>query len=189
MPLSPPARRESLHTRRITLEGYQRDDGLFDVEAHLVDLKSEGFTTEERGRVEKGEPLHEMRLRVTYDERMEILACEAATEHSPYEACPSAAPAFARLVGLRMRPGFLKEAAARVGGAVGCTHLRELLQQVATTAFQTAGPVLSRRRVRDGSDGSSPRLIDTCLAYAADGDLVARRWPDLARRREQEAAD
>lgn len=184
MPLSPAAPRARLHTRRITLEGYQRQDGLFEVEAHLVDTKAEPFTTDERGRVEAGEPLHAMWLRVTYTDRMEITACEAATEHGPYAACPTAAPAFARLVGLRMKPGFLKEAAARVGGTAGCTHLRELLQQVATTALQTAGPAISRRRSRDGSDGSSPKLIDTCIAYAAHGQLVARRWPDLARSRE-----
>jgi hypothetical protein len=187
MPLSPPADRAPLHTRQITLEGYQRADGLFEVEAHLVDLKAEAFSTEERGRVEKGEPLHEMWLRVTYDDRMTITACEASTEYSPYQACPDAAPAFARLVGLRMKPGFLKEAAQVVGGTAGCTHLRELLQQMATTAFQTAGPVLSRRRAREGDDGSSPRLINTCLAYAADGLLVARRWPDLAREGRQAA--
>lgn len=187
MPLSPPAPRVPLHTREITLHGYQRADGQFDVEAHLVDLKAEAFTTEERGLVPKGEPLHEMRLRITFDERMAITACEAATEHAPYAVCPTAAPNFARLAGLRIRSGFLKEAAARVGGPAGCTHLRELLQQVATTALQTAGPVLARRRAREGDDGSSPRLIDTCLAYAADGDLVARRWPDLARPRREAA--
>jgi hypothetical protein len=146
MKLSPPAPRQELHTRNITLRGYQREDGLFEVEAHLVDTKARDFTLEERGRVEPGEPLHGMWLRVTYDDRMTITACEAATEHSPYAACPAAAPAFQKLVGLRMKSGFLKEAAARVGGTVGCTHLRELLQQVATTAFQTAGPVLARKR-------------------------------------------
>ncbi len=178
MSLSPPARRTPLHTRRITIEGYERADGLFEVEAHLVDTKAEPFSTDERGRVEAGEPLHEMWLRVTFDDRMTITASEAATVHSPYAACPAAAPAFARLAGLRIKSGFLKEAAARVGGTVGCTHLRELLQQVATTAFQTAGPALARRRA--GGDGSGPHLIDTCIAYAADGPLVARRWPDRA---------
>lgn len=183
MSLSPPADRKPLHTRRITLEGYQRADGQFDVEAHLIDVKAEAFTTAERGRVEKGEPLHEMWLRITCDDRMTITGCEAATVHSPYPACPDAAPAFARLVGLRIRPGFLKEANARVGGTAGCTHLRELLQQVATTMFQTVGPVLARRHAGGGDDGSSPALIDTCIAYAAEGPLVARHWPHLARER------
>jgi hypothetical protein len=39
MPLSPPVSREELHTRAITLHGYRRDDGLFDIEAHLIDTK------------------------------------------------------------------------------------------------------------------------------------------------------
>ena len=37
-PLRPPQRRR-LHVRRVTYEGFERADGLFDIEAHLVDTK------------------------------------------------------------------------------------------------------------------------------------------------------
>ena len=40
MPLSTSAARESLHTRSITIGGYRRADGLYDIEAHLTDVKS-----------------------------------------------------------------------------------------------------------------------------------------------------
>ena len=40
MPLSEPAERNLLHLRDIQLRGYQRKDGLFDIEAYLVDTKS-----------------------------------------------------------------------------------------------------------------------------------------------------
>jgi hypothetical protein len=33
MTLSPPVPREALHTRAITITGYQRADGMFDIEA------------------------------------------------------------------------------------------------------------------------------------------------------------
>jgi hypothetical protein len=191
MPLSQPEPRDELHTRRITLCGYQRADGLFDIEAHLVDTKASAFHNEDRGRIEAGEPLHGMGMRLTVDDRMTIVACEASTDHSPYAMCPDAAPNFARLAGLRIKPGFLKEAASRVGGTVGCTHLRELLQQMATVAFQTIGPVMARRRAREGevADGGSARLLNTCIAYAADGPLVRRRWPHLAEAPKQAAAE
>lgn len=183
MPLSPSQSREELHTRRIVLRGYQRGDGLFDIEAQLTDTKANPFSNEDRGRVEAGEPLHGMWMRLTVDDCMTIVAAEAATDHSPYAACPDAAPNFARLAGLRIRAGFLKEANARVGGVAGCTHLRELLQQMATVAFQTIGPVRARKHPRAGeaADGVSSRLLDTCIAYAADGPLARRRWPHLAR--------
>jgi hypothetical protein len=189
-------KREKLHTRAITITGYRRDDGLYDIEAQLTDTKSYGFSNHDRGHIAAGEPLHGMWLRLTVDERMTIVASEAATDYGPYAACPIAAPNFARLTGLRIRPGFLREANLRVGGAVGCTHLRELLQQVATTAFQTINPAQAKadfrrqgRKDTPGSDaldtriaermGGAPAIVGTCIAYARDGEVVLRRWPHL----------
>jgi len=190
VPLSPSVPREEIHTRAITLRGYRRLDGLFDIEAHLVDTKPFTLPSQDRGHIPAGEPLHEMWMRLTIDEAMQIVACEAATDHSPYAVCPQAAPNFARLVGLRIRNGFLKEAALRVGGAAGCTHLRELLQQMATTAFQTVGPALARKELANATGdaldtrisehfGGAERMLNTCLAYAADSPVVKRRWPHL----------
>lgn len=179
MPLSEPQERKLLHSRDIALRGYQRGDGLFDIEAHLTDIKSYGFDLEDRGWIEPGEPLHGMWLRMTVDEGLKILACEAVSDHTPYTICPAAAPNFARLAGLAIKPGFLKEAAARVGGTQGCTHLRELLQQVATVAFQTLYPVRARKECAKAPPGQRPALIDSCYAYSSDSPIVRRRWPQF----------
>ena len=40
MPLSAPSARKKLHTRNIELNGYLREDGLFDIEAHMTDIKT-----------------------------------------------------------------------------------------------------------------------------------------------------
>ena len=56
MALSPNAAREHLHTRALEFQGYRRDDGLFDIEAHLTDVKSYGFKNEHRGEIKAGEP-------------------------------------------------------------------------------------------------------------------------------------
>jgi hypothetical protein len=181
MALSPPVSREPLHRREITLHGYRRTDGLFDVEAHLVDTKAYAFTLVDRGEVPPGVPLHEMRARMTVDQDMLIVAFEAATEHGPYAICPQAAPNFARLAGLVIGPGFLKAANARVGGTVGCTHLRELLQQMGTVAFQTLYAV---RRDGEATPATAvaparPPMLETCLAYATDSPVVRRDWPDF----------
>jgi hypothetical protein len=161
---------------------------LFDIEAQLTDTKTYGFDNEDRGRIEAGEALHGMWMRMTVDESLTIVSCEAATDDSPYAICPQAAPNFARLAGLRIGRGFLKEANARVGGPAGCTHLRELLQQIATVAFQTVLPL--RRHKPDARDesldarvaaswGGATALLNTCLAYASDSPVVKRRWPEL----------
>ena len=196
MPLTSPQSREAIHRRAIDINGYRRADGLYDLEAHLTDTKSFGQTNYDRGYIAAGEPVHDMWLRLTIDGTMEIVAVEAVSDKTPYALCPTAAPNFSRLVGLRIKAGFLRDANHRVGGAVGCTHLRELLQQMATTAFQTINPAKVRQEMKaegagetPGSDkvdarvtekmGGAPKIINTCLAYADTGPLVKRRWPHL----------
>jgi Protein of unknown function (DUF2889) len=196
MPLSQPGERERQHTRSIEINGYRRADGMYDIEAHLTDAKSFGQTNYDRGTIAAGEPIHDMWLRLTITDRMEIVAAEAVSDRTPYLACPQAAPNFSSLVGLTIKAGFLREANHRVGGTVGCTHLRELLQQMATTAFQTVSPARVRHEMRvlgesqtPGSDkvdaritekmGGAPKVLNTCIAYSAAGALVKRRWPHL----------
>ncbi len=196
MPLSAPVGREKQHTRSIEINGYRRGDGLYDIEAHLTDVKSFGQTNYDRGFIAAGEPIHGMWLRLTIDETMAIVGSEAVSDHTPYVMCPTAAPNFSRLVGMRNKAGFLREANHAVGGTVGCTHLRELLQQMATTAFQTVSPARVRKEMRaegaepkPGSDavdaritekmGGPPKILNTCVAYSAAGPLVKRRWPQL----------
>ncbi len=40
MPLSAPAPRQLMHNRAIECRGYQREDGMWDIEGHLVDTKT-----------------------------------------------------------------------------------------------------------------------------------------------------
>jgi hypothetical protein len=176
MPLSEPAERALLHRREIVLHGYRRTDGLFDIEAELADTKSYGFSVGDRDQIAPGEKLHNMVMRITVDAGLTIVAAEAATEFAPFNVCPGGAATFGRLVGLTIRGGFLREANARIGGTEGCTHIRELLQQMATVAVQTTY-VLRAGQANDA--GSAPRLLNSCHAYAADGPVVRRRWPQF----------
>ncbi|MGH7118412.1 MAG: DUF2889 domain-containing protein [Acetobacteraceae bacterium] len=179
MPLSKPDARDLLHAREITIRGYRRSDGNYDIEAHLVDTKSYSFPNEDRGTIPAGEPLHEMWVRLTVDEDLTITASEAATEHGPYAICPGAAPGFSKLTGLKIGRGFLRAAAERVGGVGGCTHLRELLQQLGTTAIQTLYSVRVRKAESREARTRPPALLNSCYAYAADGPVVRRRWPEF----------
>jgi hypothetical protein len=190
MPLSPPADREPLHTRRIEIQGYRRADGRFDIEGHLTDTKPYGFPNHDRGFIAANEPVHDLWLRMTVNEHMLIVTCEAASDRTPYAVCPQAAPNFAMLAGLTIRPGFLRAATERVRGIMGCTHLREMLQQMATTAFQTISPERTRNELKEdpaGSDrfdaritekiGRAPAMLNTCVAYGTGSPVVRRRWP------------
>ncbi|MBN9508646.1 MAG: DUF2889 domain-containing protein [Alphaproteobacteria bacterium] len=178
MALSAPIDREPLHARKIILEGFRRSDGLFDIEAELTDTKMYKFSVGDRGQIDPGQPLHRMRIRLTIDQGLAIVGAEAETVDAPFSVCPGGAETFGRLIGLHIRAGFLKEASARIGGIAGCTHIRELLQQIATVAIQTTY-VLPQRQRSDAD--AAKRMIDSCFAYAADGPVVRRRWPHLAR--------
>jgi hypothetical protein len=129
--------RTPLHTRNIRLDGYARPDGMLDIEARLTDVKHYDMPQWARGPLPAGEPMHHMVVTMTVDAGGTIRAFEARTLASPKEVCTVGAENFSRLVGLSIRKGFLKAAAERIGGVEGCTHIRELLQQMATVAFQS----------------------------------------------------
>lgn len=180
MPLPPPSSREHIHSRHVTCTGYRRADGLWDIEGHLVDTKTYAFSNRERGEIPPGEPVHEMWLRVTVDDELEIKDVEAATEYSPFAVCREITPNFKRLIGLRIGPGWRKQAMHKVGGIEGCTHIVELLGPVATTAFQTIFPYKNRTQPESAaSTGKRPRLLNTCHAFRSDGLKVKELWPEF----------
>lgn len=189
MPLSPAAPREPIHKRTIECRGYRREDGLWDVEGHLTDIKTYGFENEFRGAIPAGEPIHDMWLRLTVDDRLVIHDVEAVTDASPFPACPAITGNFQRLKGLRIAAGFHRQVRERLGGTEGCTHLVDLLGPVATTAYQTVFPYRERQRQAaaggsaaarpPGGGGRKPHLIDSCHAFASNGEVVKRYWPDF----------
>ncbi len=188
MPLSAPVERELLHLRDIELRGYHRADGLFDIEAQLTDRKTTSHNDEDpNATVAPGKPIHGMWLRLTISVDMVVERCEASMDHTPYDICPGAAPNFAKLAGLKIGPGFNKAVAERVGGALGCTHLRELLGQMGTVAFQTLYPIRREREKAHLADAAAgrapapaiPSLLGTCISYAPDSPVSLKRWPHL----------
>ena len=182
MPLSPAVSRSLDHVRTITCTGYRRDDGLWDIEGHLTDTKSYDFDNEHRGRVEKGEAVHDMCLRLTLDDAFLIHDVEAVTDASPYSICPDITGNFSRLKGLTIGSGWRREVRTRVGGVHGCTHLVELLGPMATTAYQTihsarAGEWSPEPTAAAGTT-RRPRLLNSCHAFGQSSPVVARNWPE-----------
>ncbi len=189
MPLSPPVGRQHLHTRRVSCQGFYRDDGLWDIEGRITDTKTYEHGNEWRGTLKPGDFVHDMSIRLTLDHRFIIVDVEAVTDKSPYRICGDVTPDFKKLIGLRIGPGFNRAVRERLGGVHGCTHLVELLGPIATTAFQTAGSrkaneLQAAYRTRIGKppkprDPSvpprKPHVIDTCHAWASEGEVV-KRW-------------
>ena len=138
MPLSPPSKRKLLHRRTVTCEGHLRDDGLMDIEGHLVDTKSYDFPNNDRGgHIPAGEPLHGISARIALDEKLTIIEAEACMDYTPYHYCKEIAPVFSQIAGIRIGAGWMAKIRDIMGGTQGCTHITELLGPMATTAFQT----------------------------------------------------
>ena len=179
MPLSPPAPRKLAHTRRIECKGYEREDGLWDIEAQLIDTKTYVHSRRNGGTERQpGEPVHHMWLRLTIDLDMRIHAAEAATDAGPYAGCGDVAPNFKSLAGIKIGIGWRREIAMRLGGIKGCTHLVELLGPLGTTAFQATG------RAREARNAGKPLTkkpyqLNSCHIYKDDAPAVLERWPEF----------
>jgi len=167
-----------MHTREIRCQGFSRSDGLWDIEAHLVDTKPYDMPNVDRphGKIAAGEHLHEMWIRLTVDTDLWVRAVEVTTDFGPYAVCPSITPNFQRLIGERIKAGWTQRTRELLGGVQGCTHLVELLGLLATTAFQTIYPARVKRDAAKNTH--KPALIDTCHAYRSDGPLVKQKWPE-----------
>jgi hypothetical protein len=179
MILSRPAPRELLHARDIRCRGYRRQDGLWDIDAELVDTKTYSFANHDREGINSGEPIHHMLLRLTVDDDLVVQAAEAATAAGPFSICGDITPVFASLVGLRIAPGWRRHVLERMAGSHGCTHLTDLLLGPLTaTVLQTVSPARNRRQQAPHS-GQRPAIIDSCHALASSSPVVQRQWPEF----------
>ena len=181
MPLSAPSSRRHLHTRKIACEGYARDDGLWDIEARIVDTKTYRVEEPFRGVRTPGMPVHDMQVRLTLDRDMVVRDIEVTTNAAPYDACPTVAPNYQALVGAKVGAGWRRAVTEAVGRTQGCTHITELLLPAATVAFQTMG---SWPKAGDAASaavsehpGKKPYFVDGCKAWASDGEVVRKLFP------------
>lgn len=176
MPLPPSGPRDPLHLRRIELRGFRRQDGLYDVEAHLVDTKANPFVAGGGRVVLPGAPIHGMSVRLVVNADLEVLDVLASTDSSPHGICSQATETLQSVRGLRLGPGWSRAVRERLAGRHGCTHLTELLKPLATVAIQTLWDVRKDQPVQL-DPGGKPVKIDSCYAYASNRAIVRERWP------------
>lgn len=174
-PSTLPSRR-AVHTRRFECTGFERSDGLFDIEGRMTDTKAEDSDLLFK-LVPAGSPIHEMRIVVTIDAAMVIQHIEAHTDSSPSRYCTEINQAYLGLKGVTIGAGFMKEVRSRLSGPNGCTHLTEMLGPIATTAIQTLMGLSNSRKGTLTPAGEPGRvaalpMVDTCHAWRAGGEVV-----------------
>ncbi len=174
MPLSPPVARSHLHDRHVVFRGYRRDDGLWDIEAELRDTKTAPFEIPGEGRWAAGQPIHGMAIRLTVDSDTVVHAIEVAMDHFPHGPCPQAMAPMQRMVGSRLARGWRRAIKQHLGGIQGCAHLRELLFNMATTAFQTLPAAFG-----GGDPDTPPRHLGQCTGWDFEGNGVKEYFPQF----------
>lgn len=175
---TPNCARQRVHVRRIEVEGYQREDGLLELEASLTDVKDRDYPIASGVRP-AGVPIHLMRVRITLDDQFNILAAVAASDHVPYPGdCDTIGPAYHRLVGLNLVRGFRRTVSEMFADVRGCTHLTELLNSLPTAAIQTFATF---RRDNEETE-EKPFQLDRCHALETSSAAVQRYYPKWFRK-------
>ena len=139
MPLSPPVGRQHLHTRRVTCQGFFREDGLWDIEGRITDEKTYEHSNEWRGPLKPGDFVHDMSIRLTVDHRFTIVDVEAVTDKSPYQD--------------------LRRRRARLQEADRAAHRRRLPSRGARAAGRRAWLHAHRRAAGAGGDHGVPDRV------------------------------
>jgi hypothetical protein len=182
---APAAPRRLIHTRRIVCEGYERDDGLLDIEGTLTDTKPVPIQMVEKA-LDANQPIHRMTVRLTIDRDRLIRGATATTHDGPYTVCGDITASSGQLVGLRIEPGFTKTIKRMFRGTLGCSHMTELLPPMATVAYQM---LWSKPNSFEGADHDKTALrsspLGGCHALKLDGQVVKLHFQHLLEPRDR----
>lgn len=184
--MSPSGNRRHLHTRTVQFDGYLRDDGLWDIEAELRDIRSYASEGYDRGELPAGELVHHIAARVTIDDDMIVRDVAFEMKAIPFHYCAGAAAHPQDLVGSSLSRGWRKSVDARMKGTLGCSHLRELLYGLPTAAMQVLTPYretfMKDKGAPKGPNGE-PFYLNGCYSWSFEGPIVARFLPEFSGRK------
>ena len=180
--LPTPEPRVLMHRRTFCYEVYERTDGLWDIDAQMLDHKNRDINVGGEARV-LGQPLHNMVVRLTLNSFMTIVAVHVTTLNAPYMTrCPSIADAYQQWVGLSAFKGFRKAVNELFSGTDGCTHITELANTLPTVAIQGIGTELAQRMRAQNTEvgeigGAKPFQLDQCHALSSSGEIAREFYP------------
>ena len=180
----PENKRRLMHRRSVECLGYLRDDGLWEVEARLVDTKPFVQHDRRRGVMQPGDPVHDIRLRLAVDDTLTIQETGTTMQAIPYLSCVDVEGVLHRLVGERIGKGWRELVRRKIGKLETCTHLSELLGPAVTTLFQTMtyGKDPEGRGSLDHQYDAAepPFFVNGCHSWRTDGPVVAEFFPQFA---------
>jgi hypothetical protein len=182
--VQPSLNRTPLHTRQVCYRAFARADGLWDVEGTLLDTKEFQFDRPHLSPLMPGDPVHHMSVVVTVNDDLEIVAIAGRMHTAPLGECQEAGVTLQQLVGQRLGKGWRHALEKEMGGVGGCTHLRELLFNLATAAIQGIPGYRDQRRQQQGlpplrPTDEVPHYVGGCMTWRRDGPVVKRLMPQF----------
>jgi len=115
-----------------------------------------------------------MLVRVTVDDHLTVKDIEVVMNSHPHPECTAVIPPMDALVGTQIGKGWRKTIETHIGGVLGCTHLRELLNNIATAAYQSIPGALF-----DKDENKPPLYLGTCKSWDFNGPVVMRVYPQF----------
>jgi Protein of unknown function (DUF2889) len=159
------------HSRSFQFQAFERDDGLWDLEGELTDVKADDFHLAS-GTRPAGEAVHNMVAVLTVDQQLNVVSATARSNTVPYPGfCDTIGPAYGSLVGLNLLHNFRHEVKQRFSGVKGCTHMTDLIFLMPTVAVQAFSGHIKRET------GAKPFALDRCHALKSDQGAVKHYYP------------
>src|SRR6516165_5085267 len=107
--------KEELHFRRIDMRGFRRSDGLYEIEGRVTDRKPHDFPTGGTGEiVPANHPIHDMGVRLVFDDNMVVVSVQTFFDAAPYLDCRGGGDTLQSLKGLRISNGWNREVRSRL---------------------------------------------------------------------------
>lgn len=172
-----------IHTRTIevVIYGGPSDDTLV-IEGALQDRRHldshyPGSASCPKGEIHPPCTIHHMIIRMTIHlPENTITDIEVEMPTSPNAECIDAKRSLEPVIGLRIAAGFMAAVRKRIPRKVGCTHLLELISNMAPAAFQGAwSEKISRPIDPETYRQMSSGLKNTCYAWREGSELVRTR--------------
>ncbi len=163
----------AVHSRMIDMKTYPVNDDSVIVEGRLRDQRYQ-TAFDLSGEQKPAGPIHQMDIRLLIQiSSMEILDAEAELICVPHAQCEETLDSINRVIGLKIKAGFVKRVLQEMGGVKGCSHLTHLLTVMSQEVFQGI-IVIQRKEMKIppkelGEIDGLENLLDSCKMWGRDG--------------------
>ncbi|HOD36169.1 MAG TPA: DUF2889 domain-containing protein [Syntrophales bacterium] len=159
------------HTRTVEINTYEYDEQRLAVDGYLKDHRFQEYHLETGERRQPG-LMHHMTVYLLVNKKtLDIEDLHVKMPVVPDDHCREIINSMNLIKGLRITRGFTSKIKALIGGSKGCTHIVELLTQMATSTIQgqiayiQQGPLMSKLDII--------RMVEnSCWPWRSDGPII-----------------